>query len=99
MNRNLFIALVGALLNAMLTVLIPCFMGKTDQEFLKNVKAVYRANKDLVLTSSLIIAITIYLALEYHTDVAVAINDLSEMTLKQKLLNLNNLSAALPKDL
>ena len=100
MDRNLFIALTGAALNAALAVTIPCLLkmrnesknNDKDTSFLSELKNVYEVNKKLILASSLIIAITIYLALEFHPNVADAINDLSQMTLNKKLLNLANIS-------
>jgi hypothetical protein len=65
MNPNLFTALVGAGLNMALAVIVPCLMKKTEQPMLKEIRTVFETNRQLILTSSLIIAITIYIALEY----------------------------------
>jgi hypothetical protein len=64
MDAHIFIALVGALINMALSVTIPCLVKKTDQPFLMQVKKVFDTNREVILTSSLIIAVTIYLSLK-----------------------------------
>lgn len=64
MDAHIFIALVGALLNMSLSVTVPCLIKKTEQPFLTEVKKVFETNRQVILTSSLIVAITIYLALK-----------------------------------
>ena len=69
MDAHIFIALVGALLNMGLSVTVPCLIKKTDQPFLTQVKKVFESNRQVILTSSLIIAITIYLALKVAPEI------------------------------
>ncbi len=69
MDPHIFIALVGALLNMSLSVTVPCVLKKTDQPFLTQVKKVFETNRQVILTSSLIVALTIYLALKVSPDV------------------------------
>jgi hypothetical protein len=69
MDPHIFIALVGALLNMSLSVSVPCVLKKTDQPFLTQVKKVFETNRQVILTSSLIVALTIYLALKVSPDV------------------------------
>jgi hypothetical protein len=64
MDAHIFIALVGALVNMALSVTVPCLVKKTEQPFLLQVKKVYDTNREVILTSSLIIAVTIYLTLK-----------------------------------
>lgn len=64
MDSHIFIALVGALLNMALSVTVPCLVKKTNQPFLNDVKKVYETNRQVILTSSLIVGLTIYLALK-----------------------------------
>ena len=78
MNPNLFTALVGAGLNMALAVVVPCLMKKTEQPILKEFRTVFENNRQLILASSLIIAITIYVALEYSNDVKDALGELSD---------------------
>jgi phosphotransferase system glucose/maltose/N-acetylglucosamine-specific IIC component len=69
MDAHIFIALVGALLNMGLSVTIPCLIKKTEQPFLTQVKKVFETNRQVILTSSLIVAITIYLALKVAPEI------------------------------
>jgi len=65
MDSNIVIALVGALINIILSVVIPCIFKKSENDIVNDVKKVYAANRQLILSSSIIIGITIYLALEF----------------------------------
>jgi hypothetical protein len=76
MDTHIFIALVGALINAGLSVIVPCMIKKTNQPFLTQVRKVYETNRELILTSSLIIAITIYLSLKVSIELNPNISDL-----------------------
>jgi hypothetical protein len=64
MNYNIIIALVGALINILLSVTIPCVFKKTNEPLMNDIKQLYKAKRELILSSSVIIGITIYLALE-----------------------------------
>lgn len=77
MDPKLVIALSGALVNMILAVTIPCLLNKTDQPFLKDMERVFKLNREVIIASSIIVAITIYLALA----VAPSVDDLlSELT-------------------
>jgi len=65
MNYSIEIALVGALINIMLSVIIPCIIKKSDNSMMNDMKQVYKTNRELIFSSSIIIGITIYLALEF----------------------------------
>lgn len=69
MDAHIYIALVGALLNMGLSVTVPCLIKKTQQPFLTQVKSVFDTNRQVILTSSLIVAITIYLALKVAVEI------------------------------
>ena len=77
MDSHILIAIVGALLNMVLSVTMPCIIKKTDQPFLSDVKKVYETNRELLLTSSLIVAITIYLALKVTPELNLLDDDFS----------------------
>ena len=64
MDCHIFIALLGALVNLGLSVTVPCMLEKSDQPFVVQVKRVFEMNKQEILASSFIVAITIYLALK-----------------------------------
>lgn len=76
MDPHIFVALVGGLLNMALSVTVPCLIKKTEQPFLQDVKKVFEVNRQVIITSSLIVALTIYLALKIAPEL-----DLGEMGL------------------
>jgi hypothetical protein len=82
MDAHIFIALVGALLNMGLSVTVPCLIKKTEQPFLTQVKKVFETNRQVILTSSLIVAITIYLALKVAPEIQSSFSSLTGIDLE-----------------
>ena len=78
MEYHFFVALVGALLNMILSVTIPCLLKKSKQPFLNDVKKVFQTNREVIIASSLIVAITIYLALRVSPDLQSMMTELSD---------------------
>jgi len=68
MDSHIFIALVGGLVNMALSVIVPCLVKKSNQPFLNDVKKVFELNRQVIITSSLIVALTIYIALKIAPD-------------------------------
>jgi hypothetical protein len=62
-ENYLLVALVGATINLILSSTVPCLLNKTNQPLLEDMKKVFRTNRHAILTSSLIIAVTIFLSL------------------------------------
>jgi hypothetical protein len=79
MDPKLVIALSGALVNFVLAVAVPCALNKTNQPFLNDVKKVLQTNRDVILASSIIVAITIYLALSVAPSLNDVFSELSDM--------------------
>lgn len=81
MDPHIFIALVGALINMLLSVTVPCLIkkSKTDIKFLDQVKQVFETNRQVILTSSLIVGITIYLALKVAPEIEPTFNELFDL--------------------
>lgn len=75
MEPEFFIALVGALVNMVLSVIIPCLLKKSDQSFLVDIKKVFQTNREVIFASSLIVAITIYLALTISPELQALTED------------------------
>ena len=75
MDTDLFIALVSALVNMILSVVIPCALKKTEQPFLKDLQRVFQTNREVIIASSLIVAITVYLALKVAPSIESALSD------------------------
>ena len=63
MTEFILISLVGAIINMLFALLIPCLLKDTTQPFLEKVKKIYSTHKQLIIISSIIVFITIYLAL------------------------------------
>ena len=63
----ILIALVGALINFTLALIIPSILStyfkNTKNSVLLNIKKVYESHKEVLITSSVIVFITVYLAL------------------------------------
>jgi phosphotransferase system glucose/maltose/N-acetylglucosamine-specific IIC component len=76
MDPHIFIALVGGLLNMTLSITVPCLIKKNEQPFLKDVKKVFEVNRQVIITSSLIVALTIYLALKIAPELGMTMNEL-----------------------
>ena len=75
MDPHILIALVGGLLNMTLSVTVPCLIKKTEQPFLQDVKKVFEVNRQVIVTSSLIVALTIYLALKIAPELGMSMSD------------------------
>jgi hypothetical protein len=76
MNSSIIIALVGTLINIMLSIIVPCVFKKTDNSMMNDMKEVYKTNRQLIFSSSMIIGITIYLALEFTPQLKEAFDSL-----------------------
>jgi hypothetical protein len=64
MDVHIFIAIIAVVLNLLLATIIPCLIQNSDQPFLSDVKKVYNTNKELILASSIILGLTVYIALK-----------------------------------
>ena len=64
MSEYIMIAIVGAIINMILALLIPCLLKDTQMPLLTNIKKVYATHKQVIIISSVIVFITIYLALK-----------------------------------
>lgn len=79
MDITIFIAILGGLINALLSVVVPTLLKGSEQNFLKQIEDVFKTNRKLIITSSLIVAITIYLALQITPDVQSVFTELTGM--------------------
>lgn len=59
----IIVAILAALLNIILSLLLPCLLHNSPIPFSDNIKKVFSNNKQLILTSSVIVGILVYLAL------------------------------------
>lgn len=84
MSECVLIALVGAFINMILALIIPCLLNNTKQPILESIKKVYASHKQSIITSSVIVFITIYLAvkitpqLDFSFDNKISLNPIYE---------------------
>jgi phosphotransferase system glucose/maltose/N-acetylglucosamine-specific IIC component len=76
MDSHILVALVGGVLNMALSVIVPCLVKKSEQPFLKDVKKVFETNRQVIITSSLIVALTIYLALKISPELGISMEEM-----------------------
>jgi hypothetical protein len=92
MDSHIVIAVVGALVYMGLSTSMPCMLNEQKQPFLKEVKAVFVTNRQTIVISSLIVAITIYLALKITPSIVDSLDRLSDDDNSGNLINLTKLS-------
>jgi hypothetical protein len=63
MDNNVFIAIVAALVNLLLSVLVPCALKNRDISYLADVKKMFNQNRELLVTSSVLVGVIVYLSL------------------------------------
>jgi hypothetical protein len=88
MDSSIVIALVGALINIILSVTVPCVFKKTDNSMMNDMKEVYKTNRQMIFSSSMIIGITIYLALEFTPQLREALSNLVDSSDSEESFNM-----------
>jgi hypothetical protein len=68
MEESIFIALIGAAVHIILSSTVPCLFKKINNPLGKEIKTVFENNRKLIITSSVIVAIIIYLAIELGNE-------------------------------
>jgi hypothetical protein len=92
MDYHIFVAIIGALVNMLLSVTIPCLLKKSDQPFLNDMKKVFQTNREVIIASSLIVAITIYLALKVSPEIELALSETSDYFVPRNRVGISNLA-------
>lgn len=64
MQYAVLVAIVAALLNMFLSTVMPCVLDKAQMPFLTKARTVFTNNKQLILVSSFIVGVTVYLAVK-----------------------------------
>ena len=93
MDSSIVIALVGALINIILSVIIPCLFKKSENDTINDVKKVYAANRQLILSSSIIIGITIYLALEFTPQLKEVFDNIIDSSDSSESFDMNHFAS------
>jgi len=85
MNQNLAIALLCGVVSMILSVTMPCLLKKTNLPMLENVKLVFDNNRHVIIVSSVVVALTAYLALSLYPLVSDDINEGERMSREMML--------------
>ena len=76
MDRALSTAIVGAIVNIVLSTLIPCLLRRTKNtkgSFLTEVKLTFMVHRHILITSSVITAMAVYLAVKMEPELVSAL--------------------------
>ena len=63
LENKLLVSITAGFLNMLLSISIPCLIKNVKKPFMVKVKTVFNNNKKLILTSSLLISILVFIAL------------------------------------
>ena len=87
MDPHILIACTGALINMALSVTIPCVLKESKQPFMQDIKLVFKTNRQVIITSSMIVALTIYLALKLTPEVSSTLHELTGLDLDTPIVS------------
>jgi hypothetical protein len=79
MNLNIFIAILTGLINALLSLIVPCLFKNSNNTYINEFKTVYQNNKQMIIVSSIIVMITVYIALITSPNITDYISQLTNM--------------------
>ena len=79
MDSHILIAISGALINIALSVTIPSLLQNSKQPFFKDVKEIFKLHKHVIITSSIIVGLSIYLALKFTPDISPNFRELANL--------------------
>lgn len=65
-DKNLVIALLCGVVSMFLSVVMPCVLKTSTNDFLVDARKVYETNRQVIVVSSVIVVITAYLALTLY---------------------------------
>lgn len=72
MDRALSTAIVGAIVNVILSTLIPCLLRRTKNtkgSILTEIKLTFMVHRHILITSSVITAVAVYLAVKMEPEI------------------------------
>ena len=64
MHEHIFVAVIAALVNLLLSVLVPCALKKSDQPLLAELKRMFGQHREMLVTSSILVGVIVFLALQ-----------------------------------
>jgi len=63
MDNHLLVSLVGALVNAVLVLVVPCVLQKTNLPYSDRISKAFGKNREVIISSSVVVAVVIYISL------------------------------------
>jgi hypothetical protein len=84
LEEHLLIAIIAALLNILLSILVPPLLNKSDLPFSVEIKKHYECNKQFILISTILTVILVYISLKIspyiHSQLFGNISELSKVS-------------------
>lgn len=68
LDRTMYIALFAALVNVVLSHIVPCAISSENQGMIREIRDEFSRNKSTIVVSSVVIGIIVYIALNYEKD-------------------------------
>lgn len=69
----LFVALVAALVNTVLTLAVPCVFKNTNLPFVTRLRDAFAKNRDVLVTSNLVVGVVVFVTLHVSQSVRQAV--------------------------
>ena len=99
MNPHILVAILAAVLNVILSSIVPCLLKKSNETFLQQVRKVFETNRQVILTSSLIVGLTTFVALKLADEINFSNDNDNDNDLLDNMepLSSNNIIMRLPR--
>ena len=73
MANVLFVALVAALVNTVLTLVLPCAFKNTNLPFITRLRDAFASNRDVLVTSNLVVGVVVFITLHVSQTVRLSV--------------------------
>jgi hypothetical protein len=97
MNPHILVAILAAVLNVILSSIVPCLLKKSNETFLQQVRKVFETNRQVILTSSLIVGLTTFVALKLADEINFSNDNDNDLLDNMEPLSSNNIIMRLPR--
>ena len=67
-DRTVYMALFSALVNVVLSHIIPCAVSANNQGFIREIREEFARNKNTMMISSVVIGIVVWVSLNYERE-------------------------------
>jgi hypothetical protein len=64
MDQDIFVAIVAAMLNIILSLIVPSLMKDSQLPFSEQIEKNYKCNRDIIMVSSVLTVIFVYVSLK-----------------------------------